>query len=235
MAEHGGASRDLGAVGASGATRSPPAQPHPAAPAGESSSIARARGPCAPREHDVYALGDRIDNDARFAARELAHHMRDFAFERVLALAVIRALAQHKRFHHAGQRFERQLGMGDDDRIARRAAHDGALKLERMSESYLHPLLHGERLHVPDPHHPGDPAASGRARGVRRRPGAHAGRPMHPMLSGLFSLLAIAAGVLLALLALAYWRQDAMIFFPRPNDPMLALKQRDKRVEIRSG
>jgi fermentation-respiration switch protein FrsA (DUF1100 family) len=55
------------------------------------------------------------------------------------------------------------------------------------------------------------------------------------MLSGLFSLLAIAAGVLLALLALAYWRQDAMIFFPRPNDPMLALKQRDKRVEIRSG
>jgi uncharacterized protein len=54
------------------------------------------------------------------------------------------------------------------------------------------------------------------------------------MLSSLLSLLAAAAAVLVVLAALLYWRQESFIFFPRPNDVLLARRHQANRIEIRA-
>jgi pimeloyl-ACP methyl ester carboxylesterase len=50
----------------------------------------------------------------------------------------------------------------------------------------------------------------------------------------LINLLVVGAGVFFVLCALLYWRQDNLIFFPRPNDALLLQKQQANRVEIRA-
>jgi uncharacterized protein len=54
------------------------------------------------------------------------------------------------------------------------------------------------------------------------------------MLSSLLSLLAAAAAVFVVLAALLYWRQESFIFFPRPNDALLARRHQASRIEIRA-
>jgi hypothetical protein len=58
---------------------------------------------------------------------------------------------------------------------------------------------------------------------------------MRPVFVSLLIVAAILLGLYLALLALLYFRQDGFLFFPVRNDPALARKWRDSRVEIRSG
>lgn len=54
------------------------------------------------------------------------------------------------------------------------------------------------------------------------------------MLTGLLSLLALVAGVFIAVCALLYFAQDRSIFFPGPNDPALLQQYQANRVEIRT-
>jgi uncharacterized protein len=53
------------------------------------------------------------------------------------------------------------------------------------------------------------------------------------MIANALGLLGVAAGVFVALCALMYWGQSKLIFFPRPNDPLLALRHQANRVQIR--
>ncbi len=52
------------------------------------------------------------------------------------------------------------------------------------------------------------------------------------MFNGVLGFLAVMASAFAALCALLYWRQESFIFFPRPNDVMLAQKQQANRVVI---
>lgn len=54
------------------------------------------------------------------------------------------------------------------------------------------------------------------------------------MLSSMLTFALLAGAVLVALSALLYWRQESFIFFPRPNDAVLARKHQANRVQIRS-
>ncbi|MGH8174652.1 MAG: alpha/beta hydrolase [Steroidobacter sp.] len=52
------------------------------------------------------------------------------------------------------------------------------------------------------------------------------------MLTSLLNVLALLAVVFGVLCAIVYWRQDSLMFFPAPNDPMLSLRQQANRVQI---
>jgi uncharacterized protein len=53
------------------------------------------------------------------------------------------------------------------------------------------------------------------------------------MIANTIGWLAFIAGVVLVLCGLMYWGQSKLIFFPRPNDEMLALRHQASRVQIR--
>src|SRR5688572_22907696 len=56
---------------------------------------------------------------------------------------------------------------------------------------------------------------------------------MRNMIANTVSFLAFVASVVVVLCALMYWGQSKLIFFPRPNDEMLALRHQANRVQIR--
>jgi pimeloyl-ACP methyl ester carboxylesterase len=58
---------------------------------------------------------------------------------------------------------------------------------------------------------------------------------MRAMLTTTLTFVAIAIGAFLLLCAYLYFRQDRLIFYPRPNDPSLREYWRNARIEITSG
>ncbi len=58
---------------------------------------------------------------------------------------------------------------------------------------------------------------------------------MRPALASALIVVAILLGIYLALLALVYFKQDSLLYFPVRTHPDLARQWRERRVEIRSG
>jgi pimeloyl-ACP methyl ester carboxylesterase len=56
---------------------------------------------------------------------------------------------------------------------------------------------------------------------------------MRAMLANVLGILGLAAGVFVVLCAMIYWGQAKLIFYPRPNDPLLVLRHQPNRVQIR--
>ena len=61
------------------------------------------------RRAEVYVLIVRIEPQFHLAALHLTPHLGAFFLQRIVAVAVIRALAQHKRLYHACQSLRREL------------------------------------------------------------------------------------------------------------------------------
>jgi uncharacterized protein len=55
---------------------------------------------------------------------------------------------------------------------------------------------------------------------------------MRTMIASTIGFLGFVAGVIVVLCALIYWGQSKLIFFPRPNDELLALRHKANRVQI---
>jgi uncharacterized protein len=78
-------------------------------------------------QHDIDALGVRVEHDAGLATLELPHHVRNFLFELDFPFAVVRSLAQYERFDHPAERLGGELLPGDGDGFGRSVFHRGKI------------------------------------------------------------------------------------------------------------
>src|ERR1700743_3286145 len=68
-------------------------------------------------DRDGHAVGFGIEDDCRFALLELPDDAGNLVLEREFPLAVVRAFAQHERFHHGVQKVGRQFTVRHFDRL----------------------------------------------------------------------------------------------------------------------
>src|SRR5690349_2163808 len=64
-----------------------------------------------PAHHDVDALGIGVEDDLGLAPLQLSTHLQHLGLERDVALAIVRAFAQHEGLDHAGECVGRELGV----------------------------------------------------------------------------------------------------------------------------
>src|SRR5882757_6745851 len=83
------------------------------------------------RDDDVDGFGVRIEHDLRLGPLELSIHVRQLLLEREIMLAVLGALAQHKRLHDAAQGFRGELGVGNEQRFLGLVAQFLSLPMSR--------------------------------------------------------------------------------------------------------